>query len=450
HSLLLAEQFNDLRTDLDQIVTDLSGTISAGVDEINQITAGIGQLNLQIVRMETTGVANDLRDQRNALISELAEYIDVQLFEQSDGSISVVAPRGCILADGANSFELELGGSTGDRIRWLGTGGTAIDITGNISNGKLGGWLNMRDETIVKNKLDLDAVVKELIWSVNQQHSQGVGLKLFEPGSTISGTYQTATDLGDLEFGDRVQFIADGFKLWIEDRTVPGNPTMDSVSVNLSTISSASSLAELAAEVNSQITADGLMGVTVGVSGTTISFTAAGNYAFGFSDDDSNILAALGVNTFFQGAGSGSIEVNTILNDKDYIAAAQIDAGGGYGAGDNANALATLDLQYTSMEISQWTCDRTGGNTEGKVTTTIEGYYHAMLGAIGIKSSSIASTRAFNEEMVNKLNSIRDSISAVSLDEEMTNLISYQHAFAAAAKLLGAADEMMKTLLDAY
>ena len=51
--------------------------------------------------------------------------------------------------------------------------------------------------------------------------------------------------------------------------------------------------------------------------------------------------------------------------------------------------------------------------------------------------------------MVDKLNTLRNSISAVSLDEEMTNLIKYQHAYQAAAKLITIADEMLNTLISA-
>ena len=107
------------------------------------------------------------------------------------------------------------------------------------------------------------------------------------------------------------------------------------------------------------------------------------------------------------------------------------------------------DLQYTSMNISQWTCDRINGNTEGSVTTTIEDYYHSMVGSIGIVSSSISRDTEFNEMMVNELNTLRNSISAVSLDEEMTNLIKYQHAYQAAAKLITVSDEMLNTLISA-
>ena len=71
-----------------------------------------------------------------------------------------------------------------------------------------------------------------------------------------------------------------------------------------------------------------------------------------------------------------------------------------------------------------------------------------MVGSIGIVSASASRDRSFSETMVNELNNIRDSISAVSLDEEMTNLIAYQHAYAAAAKLISTSDEMLNTLLE--
>ena len=71
-----------------------------------------------------------------------------------------------------------------------------------------------------------------------------------------------------------------------------------------------------------------------------------------------------------------------------------------------------------------------------------------MISSIGIKSSSISRSRAFNAVMANKIGEIRNSISAVSLDEEMTNIIKFQRAFQAAAKLISISDEMLNTLLS--
>ena len=71
-----------------------------------------------------------------------------------------------------------------------------------------------------------------------------------------------------------------------------------------------------------------------------------------------------------------------------------------------------------------------------------------MVGSIGIVSSSISRDTEFSEMMVNELNTLRNSISGVSLDEEMTNLIKYQHAYQAAAKLITISDEMLDTLIS--
>jgi flagellar hook-associated protein 1 FlgK len=448
HSTLLSERFLILDEEMSRMVVDLNKSVSAGIGKVNQITAEIAEANRKITGLELDQPAADLRDKRNNLISELTGYLDVNTFEQSNGTVTVVSAKGAILVQDDSSYDLAMGGVDGDRVIWQSSGSNTIDITDHITNGSINGWLDMRDEVIAETRLDLDAMAKEFIWMVNGQHSQGVGVKLFEPGMTLTGSYQTSTDLGDLPYGDRIQFVANAFELWIEDRTNPGSPVMNNVTIDLSALNSNSTLTDLANAINAQIAGAGLAGVTADGSGTSMELTADNNTAFGFSDDTSNILAALGVNTFFEGFGSGTIGMNNTLTDHEYIAAGRIDGVGNYPSGDNSNALAMTDLQFTSTPIERWTVDRANGNTVVNVTSTIEDYYHSLVGAIGLTSSSVSRGMGFQEEMVTKLQEMRDAISAVSLDEEMTNLIKYQHAYASAAKLITIADEMLQTLLD--
>jgi len=632
HSILMSDQFDTLNTDLTQLQTDLTNAMNAGINEINQITSELAQVNSQLVGMETgISIANDLRDKRNTLTSELAQYIDVKGFEQSNGSLSIVTAKGCVLVHGNDSYNLVLGGDNGDRVMWKSDSGVvAGDITDYITNGKLGGWLEMRDEIIEKYKLDLNAMAEEFIWTVNRQHSEGVGLQLFD--AAVTGTYKTGSSglLETLTYGNKIDYTKD-FKMWINDSNA-APATFSDVTVDMGKSTASVSNWGGSGGTSDTYTFTVVMGGTVGtgsqeiaysnsddsVTGTisvnatgsystsdgvtfdigagtlvagntftvntkadgspdelilaasetansvsdtytftvttagtietdtpviawsnsvtsgTITITAAGDYtvdgmtleftlgslfkddvftittnasgkptanlpsawhwtlesfkdefntqvenvfgagnnyvdasvtsenalkfspdagySFGFGDhnfDDNGLLASLGINTFFQGSGAGSIAVNSVLNNKDYIAAAQIDADtGDFAAGDNTNALAIADLQYTSTDIGLWTCDRIDGDTEGGVTATIDDYYHSMISSIGIKSSSISRGRAFNAVMANKLSDIRDSISAVSLDEEMTNLIKFQTAFEAAAKLISVSDEMLNTLLN--
>jgi len=459
HSESLVEQFTTMDSNLTQLETDLTNAVSAGIGDINQITKEIAQLNNQIVGMEAMGMANDLRDERNALISELSEHLNVNSFDQDNGSVTVVTARGCVLVHGGSSYDLELGGENGDRVKWQGSGSTTADITDYITNGKLGGWLDMRDEIIAKYKLDLDSLADAFIWAVNQQHSQGVGMEAFR---SVTGTYE-ATDVDEpitaaasgLSFGENVDDTNKTFKIWLFDTEgnpydsepstagLQGNPITITVTPDMT-------INDLVNEIDDatglQASLDSKNRVTIGIDTDEI----ADVDSLAFSDDKSNVLAALGVNTFFTGSTAGGMEINEkISSDENYIAAAQIDADtGDFAVGDNTNALAIADLQYTSTDISQWTCDRLAEDKAGTVTSTIEDAYHAMVGSIGIKSASISRGKEFNEVMVNQLSEIRDGISAVSLDEEMTNLIKFQRAYAAAAKLISVSDEMLTTLLS--
>jgi flagellar hook-associated protein 1 len=445
HATLLSNQFNALNQDLVQLQNDLSGSLDDMLSQVNQLTSQIADINAKIVSLESNNTANDLRDQRNILMSELSEIIDVKGFEQERGDMTIISARGAVLVQGKINFELQLGGSGGDRVVWTGSGGAEMDLTNHINQGSLGGLLDMRDEVIEKYRRDLDEVASEFIWSVNQQHSQGIGLNA---NSTMTGTHaasDTTEEMGTsdsgLEYQDK---IVDGtFKLWVYDASgavVGGGAT----TVTIDADAGGTTLSGL------QSTIDGVANISASITvNNTLKIDAAGGYSFAFSDDTSNTLGALGLNTFFSGAGAGAITVNNAITlDKNKMAAAQIDSSGDFASGDNTNALAIADLQYTSQTISQWNVDRVNGNTEGSTTTTIEGYFHGMAGSIGIASASASRTNTFNKEMLKTLSERRDNISAVSLDEEMTNLVKYQSAYNAAAKLINASNEMLDILMN--
>ena len=70
-----------------------------------------------------------------------------------------------------------------------------------------------------------------------------------------------------------------------------------------------------------------------------------------------------------------------------------------------------------------------------------------MIGSMGLKSQSINRSRDFTEAMTNQISEQRDAISAVSLDEEMIDMMKFQHAYTVAAKLLTVVDEMLASLI---
>ena len=137
-------------------------------------------------------------------------------------------------------------------------------------------------------------------------------------------------------------------------------------------------------------------------------------------------------NDFFTGTASAAgIQVNPLItNDTNLIAAAEgIDK-----PGDNGNAIAIANLQEALTM---------NGNT-----TTFGAYYDSMVSDAGLAVQQATSYYEHQSQMVLQLENYRESISGVSIDEEAVNLIKYQNAYQAAAKLITTADEMMETVLS--
>ncbi|MBU0995485.1 MAG: flagellar hook-associated protein FlgK [Proteobacteria bacterium] len=223
----IADQFDSLDAELTRLDVELSREISSAISSIDALTKEIAQINIEIVSGETNNrTANDLRDKRNGLFKALSEIIDTHSFEQPNGTLTVLTANGYTLVSGASTYGIEL---VEGQLMWQGSYGGQIDITDKITAGQIGGWLEIRDELIPKYKAELNAYAEDFIWSVNQAHSQGVGLEYFS--TAISGTNAVdSTDLfSTMDFGDRIDYTKD-FKMWIQDNATA---TPEYYSVNM-------------------------------------------------------------------------------------------------------------------------------------------------------------------------------------------------------------------------
>jgi flagellar hook-associated protein 1 FlgK len=211
----LAERYSSVNADLMRLTTDLNNEISSSLGQINSITSQIADMNREITGLELGRSANDQRDQRNALVDELGTLMDIDTFEQSNGSIIINAANGFSLVNGVDNYEVSL---SENQVMYQGSYGTKIDITDKIQGGKLGGWLDIRDEVIPKYQSDLDVLAENMIWAMNYQHSQGSGLNY--SSDPVTGTYESDPSrlLSSLAFGDRIDYEKD-FKMWIKDQS---------------------------------------------------------------------------------------------------------------------------------------------------------------------------------------------------------------------------------------
>ena len=215
--VMLSEELKTLSNSLSDLQTDLTKEIEAGVEKVNQITEEIASINQAVLSQETIGqTANDLRDKRTALIRELGEYIDIKTFEQPSGSTIVTTKSGFTLVYDKDTYGLNF---TEGKVMWKGSYGNDKDITDKIQTGRLGGWLDMRDETIPKFRSDLEEITNEMIWQINLVHSQGTGADYFD--SELTGQYKADDSLwlSTLDFGNRIDYSKD-FKLWVENSSI--------------------------------------------------------------------------------------------------------------------------------------------------------------------------------------------------------------------------------------
>ena len=211
----LADRFETTVLDLDDLLTDVHSDIVAAVDQVNSLTKKIADLNKQVISAEVNRSANDQRDQRNALLKQLADIIDITTFEQSNGSVTANAANGFTLVNGVNTYDLKMQGTD---VAWQSSDGGAQIITEKVAGGRIGGLLEIRDSVVPKYQAEVHELAREMVWAVNYQHSQGAGLEYFD--EPLSGNYQVDDSgwLTSYEFGNYIDFSKD-LTMWSEDTT---------------------------------------------------------------------------------------------------------------------------------------------------------------------------------------------------------------------------------------
>lgn len=124
------------------------------------------------------------------------------------------------------------------------------------------------------------------------------------------------------------------------------------------------------------------------------------------------------------------MKVSSDIDNLDNIAASDTQNE----AGNNGNILKLLDLRQKTDILPE--------------TGSFETYINALISTLGVDSQQ-ATRMADNETaLVQQLDSKRQSISGVSLDEEMTNMVKYQQSYNAAARVITAMDELLNTLIN--
>lgn len=196
----MISRFDLVHSQLESQLTEINGSIDSIAAEITTLAESIAQLNNQIAGSPGS-FPPDLLDKRDSAVVRLSELIAVQTIEQEDGSLSVFIGTGQSLVIGALANDLTSDANLTDpRNRRLSitSGNSSIDITRNLTGGKLGGLLQAIDEIIEPAFNTLGRVAMGIADSFNRQHQLGIDLN-----NELGGNF--FTDINDAAIeGSRV------------------------------------------------------------------------------------------------------------------------------------------------------------------------------------------------------------------------------------------------------
>jgi flagellar hook-associated protein 1 FlgK len=419
------EAINALEGSVYQMRVDANDEIIGMANTINELVEEIAILNVKIANTEggniTDSDAVGLRDQRLDALQSLAGLIDIKVTEQPSGSVVVYSGGTYLVYEGQTRsvesvIESEEGFPSSD-IRVVETGESL-----NPGSGELAGLYKVRDEILGGFIDNLDNFAGTLAYEFNKIYSSGQGLTGYEE---VTGEFSVLDASAALNAAGLAFTPTNGsFQITTCDSSTGSTNTYD-IRVDLNGIGEETSLYDLVDQINE------IPGLTARVnSNKQLEIEADSGVTFSFANDTSGALAALGVNTFFSGSNSSTIGVNAVLlDDPGKFAASQ----GGVGA-DTNNALLLSNFLNTPL-------DSQNGDT---ISVLYDQLTAAVTQASAIATSSAEGARTFTET----LQAEKASISGVSIDEEAVQMLAYQQAYQAAARVIAVISELMDVLVN--
>ena len=174
----IASRFNQFGGELRNIDNQVDQVVTASVTTINDLAARIAELNTKIKASPSDHQPNDLLDERDRYLDQLAEQVSIQTIRQGDHDINVFIGNGQSLVVGNSVTALEATANQYQRGRLdVMVAGSNINITDSISGGKLGGTLEFRSQILDPTRAELDRLAAGIAFESNRIHRQGQDLQ---------------------------------------------------------------------------------------------------------------------------------------------------------------------------------------------------------------------------------------------------------------------------------
>ena len=451
----------------------INSDIEATVKQVNDYANQIAAINGEIVRSRAMGDnPNDLLDRRDLIVDKLSRLINITT-DQRDSDEFMVHLDGQVLVQGgvARNFDLltPTDNNSYSKLIWKDTG-----LDARVSGGSLGALIELRDVDIRNEIQSLNTMTLNFSDLVNDVHRNAygannvTGLDFFTQRSfveNVNGNYDSDGDgsfdrsyifrfTGTTTLNPQEQIGLEGvMTLNGKDGNVqiPYHPT-DTVETVISRINDSNAEVKAYLDRNSNLvlkatTSDNIENpdfvirhvedsgfFLTGYSGILGESGAQGAYDFAQSDAVNALNGAqFAVSPVLN--PSGYVEVNPqIRNDVMSVAAAYMDESGNVNLGDGRAAVEIASIRNTKIMIGS--------------EKTLDDYFADSVTNVGLKGEQAENNYMSHLAIMNDLRDLRDSISGVNIDEELADIIKFQHGYNAAAKFVTVWDSLLDTVIN--
>jgi len=426
----LTNFIREMYSEMKSVQLDLDAQVRFQVDQADALASEIAALNQQVVMAESgnAGSAAALRDQRDDLLKQLSELVNITTREVEGGSVNVFIGNDPLIqySDNRGLEYIERRDANGVALAQVAFSDNQQTIE--LTSGKIHGLITARDDKLGGIITQVDDWTKSMIYEVNQRHSLGRGLDGFTEVSSFYTTEDATASLADTTATELPWAVTNGvFNLHVTDNS--GNTITTQINVSVGMDSSDTTLNDLAAALDAVANVN----ATVDTAGR-LRIDSDSGFTFGFSgpedaSDATNALAVLGINTFFEGTGGTDIRIRSELasNPRDLACSGNGLAGNGDIAADIAQ-LSTIGVE--SLD-----------------NLSLYESFSALIGTIAADTKAAQDNYIAADVVLQTLESERQSISGVSIDEEAVNMIIFQRAFQGASRYINLINEMLDEVI---
>lgn len=465
-ALTATRQLNEMAGHIQTLRDETDDSINSAVSSVNVLLGNIAELNGKITRNLAINLpTGDLQDQRDQALEKLAGYMDISYFTRPTGAVVVFSGSGRTLVDRtAVTFDYAPTAVMSATSSYPG-GGIAgieldgVDVTTEFQSGQIKGLINMRDTELPQLNSELDRLATVLRDQINAIHNDGVAMP---PPNSLTGTRTftaPATDTVNMTGIVRVAVLNSNgtvvgtpIDLNLADlaTVVGGNPTVNQIrdAINGAYTLSVPAIPGLAGATAS-VNANGALVITANTAGQGIAInegtSAEATTGFGFSH-------FFGLNDFFVGSTIGGLARNItvrsdIVADPQLVARGQlsqavlVNGDDGVTIGDSA-----IVARMANKFQEQLSFSAAGGLPA--TNTTLSGYGTNILANNATNTANTQELLDFRTTVLGEVKNKLDSGSGVNMDEEMANLILYQNAYAASARVITTLSEVYRMLTE--